>query len=74
MDSAIFVIAADSKSNTYFQTLLTEVGNSNFTGFTTLSKNLTDFFCVATGARNFYQLIGQVGVVIYSVESQVVQK
>jgi len=119
VDSAIFVIAADSKINTYFQTLLTEVGNNNFTGFNALSKNLTDFFCVATGAQHFTysgknmhdahdpalnsrmngkadsgdfdqfvadvvvsahknglsdQLIGQVGKVIYSVESQVVQK
>jgi len=118
VDSAIFVIAVDSKINSYFQTLLTEVGNSNFTGFNALSKNLTDFFCVATGAQHFTysgksmhdahdpatnsringkvgsddfdqfvadvvvaaqknglsnQLIGQVGVVIYSVKSQVVQ-
>jgi len=119
VDSAIFVIAADNSINGYFQTLLTEVGNSNFTGFTALSKNLTDFFCVATGAKNFSysgknmhdahdpatnsrmngkvdsddfnqfvadvviaaqknglsnQLIGQVGVVINSVKSQVVQR
>ncbi|HVU58350.1 MAG TPA: hypothetical protein VHD83_24985 [Puia sp.] len=118
VDSAIFVIAVDSKINKYFQTLLTEVGNSNFTGFNALSKNLTDFFCVATGARHFTysgknmhdahdpatnsrmngkvdsddfdqfvadivvaakknglsdQLIGQVGVVIYSVKGVVVQ-
>jgi len=119
VDSAIFVIAGDSKINPYFHTLLAEVGSSNFTGFTALSKNLTDFFCVATGAKNFNysgknmkdahnpatnsrmngkagsddfdafvadvvkaakknglsdQLIGQVGVVIYSVEGAVVQK
>jgi hypothetical protein len=119
VDSAIFVIAADDKINTYFQTLLAEVGNSDFTGFNMLSKNLTDFFCVATGAKNFGysgknmhdahdpavntrlngkidsgdfdqfvadvvvaakknglsdQLIGRVGVVIYSVEGQVVQR
>jgi len=119
VDSAIFVIAADTNINVYFQTLLTEVGNSNFTGFNALSKNLTDFFCVATGAQHFTysgknmhdahdpatnprmngkaanddfdsfiadvvvaahknglsdQLIGQVGVVINSVRSQVVQK
>ena len=119
VDSAIFVIAADNSINGYFQTLLTEVGNNNFTGFMALSKNLTDFFCVATGAKNFSysvknmhdahdpainsringkvnsddfnqfvadvviaaqknglsnQLIGQVGVVINSVKSQVVQR
>ncbi|MBN9379994.1 MAG: group 1 truncated hemoglobin [Chitinophagaceae bacterium] len=119
VDSAIFVIAADSKINEYFQVLLGEVGSGNLTGFQALSKNLTDFFCVATGAKNFSytgknmhdahdpatnsrmngkaqnsdfdqfivdvviaaqknglsnQLIGQVGVVINSVRSQVVQR
>lgn len=119
VDSAIFVIAADSKINGYFQVLLGEVGSGNLTGFQALSKNLTDFFCVATGAKNFSysgknmhdahdpatnsrmngkaensdfdqfiadvviaaqknglsnQLIGQVGVVINSVRSQVVQR
>ncbi len=53
VDSAIFVIAADNELNGFFTTLLAEVGNNNFTGFTALSKNLTDFFCVATGAKNF---------------------
>src|SRR5882757_6653346 len=53
VDSAIFVIAGDANINVYFQTLLAEVGSNNFTGFTALSKNLTDFFCVATGAKNF---------------------
>ena len=119
VDSAIFVIAGDAEINVYFQTLLAEVGSNNFTGFAALSKSLTDFFCVATGAKNFSytgknmhdahdpatnsrmngkadngdfdafvadvvtaaqknglssQLIGQVGVVINSVRSQVVQK
>lgn len=119
VDSAIFVIAADGKINKYFTTLLGEVGSGNTSGFTALSKNLTDFFCVATGAKNFTysgknmhdahdpatnprmngkadstdfdnfvadvvtaaqknglsnQLIGQVGVVIYSIEGVVVQK
>ncbi|MDO6431207.1 group 1 truncated hemoglobin [Flavitalea sp. BT771] len=119
VDSAIFVIAADPEINGFFQTLLAEVGSNNLTGFTALSKNLTDFFCVATGAKNFTyggknmhdahdpatnsrmngkadsgdfdafvadvvtaakknglsdQLIGQVGVVIYSVKPAVVQK
>lgn len=119
VDSAIFVIAADPEINGFFQTLLAEVGSNNLTGFTVLSKNLTDFFCVATGAQHFTyagknmhdahdpatnprmngkadsgdfdafvadvvtaakknglsdQLIGQVGVVLYSVKPAVVQK
>ena len=119
VDSAIFVIAADPEINGFFQTLLAEVGNNDLTGFTVLSRNLTDFFCVATGAQHFTyagknmhdahdpainsrmngkadsgdfdafvadvvtaakknglsdQLIGQVGVVIYSVKPAVVQK
>jgi len=119
VDSAIFVIAADPEINGFFQTLLAEVGSNDLTGFTVLSRNLTDFFCVATGAQHFTyagknmhdahdpatnprmngkadsgdfdafvadvvsaakknglsdQLIGQVGVVIYSVKPAVVQK
>lgn len=119
VDSAIFVIAADTKINGYFMTLLNEVKANNLSGFQTLEKNLTDFFCVATGAKNFSytgksmvdahnpatnarmngkvnstdfdqftadvviaaqknglsgQLTGQVGVVINSVKSQVVQR
>ena len=53
VDSAIFVIAGDSKINSYFTVLLAEVGSSNFTGFNALSKNLTDFICVGTGAKDF---------------------
>ncbi len=53
IDSTIFVIAGDSKINSYFMVLLAEVGASNFTGFTALSKNLTDFVCVGTGAKDF---------------------
>lgn len=119
VDSAIFVIAADAKINSYFTTLLNEVKANNLSGFQALSKNLTDFFCVATGAKNFSytgknmtdahnpaanarisnkvnstdfdqftadvviaaqknglssQLIGQVGVVINSVKTVVVQR
>jgi hypothetical protein len=119
VDSAIFVIAADPEINGFFQTLLAEVGSNDLTGFTVLSRNLTDFFCVATGAQHFAyagknmhdahdpatnprmngkadsgdfdafvadvvtaakknglsdQLIGQVGVVLYSVKPAVVQK
>lgn len=53
VDSAIFVIAADTSINKYFSVLLSEVAMNNLSGFQELSKNLTDFFCVATGAKNF---------------------
>lgn len=53
VDSAIFVIAADPVLQPYFQTLLTEVGNGNLTGFTALSMGLTNFFAEATGSENF---------------------
>src|SRR5690349_22307675 len=49
VDSTIFVIAADPQLNGFFPVLLAEVGANNMSGFTALSKNLTDFFCVATG-------------------------
>ncbi len=54
VDSTIFVIAADgSLNNKFFSVLLGEVGKGNLSGFTELSMNLTDFFCVATGAKSF---------------------
>ncbi len=53
VDSTIFVIAGDTAINNYFTVLLAEVTGGNTTGFSALSKNLTDFFCVATGAKNF---------------------
>jgi hypothetical protein len=53
VDSAIFVIAADPVLQPYFQSLLTEVGNGNLTGFSALSMSLTNFFAVATGAENY---------------------
>ncbi len=53
VDSAIFIIAADASINKYFTVLLAEVTAGNLSGFSALSKNLTDFFCVATGAKNF---------------------
>ncbi|TDW96852.1 globin family protein [Dinghuibacter silviterrae] len=53
VDSAIFVIAGDDSINPYFMTLLAEVGANNFSGFNALSKNLTDFFCVGTGAKDY---------------------
>ncbi|MEO4007129.1 group 1 truncated hemoglobin [Flavobacterium sp. CAU 1735] len=53
VDSTIFVIAADPQLQPYFSTLLSEVGSGNTTNLAILSKNLTDFFCVGTGAKNF---------------------
>ncbi len=53
VDSTIFVIAGDTAINSYFTVLLSEVGAGNLSGFERLSKNLTDFLCVATGAKNF---------------------
>lgn len=53
VDSTIFVIAADPELQPFFSTLLSEVGSGNTTNLAILSKNLTDFFCVGTGAKNF---------------------
>ncbi len=52
VDSAIFVIAGDAKMAPYFPVLLGEVGAGNLTGFSALSKNFTDFLCLATGSKN----------------------
>lgn len=53
VDSTIFVIAADTELNGFFTVLLAEVTAGNTSGFEALSKNLTDFFCVATGAKDY---------------------
>ena len=53
IDSAIYAIAGDPAINGYFTVLLSEVGAGNLTGFTELQNNLTDFFCVGAGAKNF---------------------
>mgnify|MGYP001628286222 CR=1 FL=1 len=53
VDSTIFVIAADPELNPFFTTLLMEVGNGNLSNLQILSKNLTDFFCVATGSEDY---------------------
>ncbi|MBN8851017.1 MAG: group 1 truncated hemoglobin [Sphingobacteriales bacterium 50-39] len=53
VDSTIFVIAGDTAINGHFTTLLSEVGSGNFSGFQTLSKNLTDFVAVGTGAKDY---------------------
>ncbi len=53
IDSTIFVIAGDSRINGHFTVLLAEVGGGNLTGFEALSKNLTDFVAVGTGAKDY---------------------
>lgn len=53
VDSTIFVIAADPQLNSFFPVLLSEVTSGNMSGFMALEKNLTDFFSMATGAKNF---------------------
>lgn len=53
IDSTIFVIAGDTAINGNFTVLLTEVGKNNLTGFMALSKNLTDFVAVNTGAKDY---------------------
>lgn len=53
VDSAIFVIAADNRINGHFTVLLAEVTSGNTSGYIALTNNLTDFFCVATGAKDF---------------------
>ena len=53
VDSTIYVIAGDNRINGFFTPLLAEVTAGNTTGFFALEKSLTDFFCVALGAKNF---------------------
>lgn len=53
IDSTIFVIAGDTAINDHFTTLLSEVGSGNLSGFQALSKNLTDFVALATGAKDY---------------------
>jgi len=53
VDSSIFVIAADHNINGFFTVLLAEVTGGNTSGFAALSKNLSDFVAVGTGAKNF---------------------
>lgn len=60
VDSSINVIAADTQLQKYFKVLFMELGASNTSGLTALSKNLTDFFCTATGCTNSsYAYVGK---------------
>ena len=52
VDSSIFVLAADPQMAPFFATLLSEVGDGDLSNLNILSKNLTDFFCAASGAKN----------------------
>lgn len=52
VDSSILVIAGDTQMAKYFPVLFAELGASNTSGLTALSKNFTDFMCYATGATN----------------------
>lgn len=52
VDSTIFVIAADSRINSFFQVLLAEVTAGDLSGFQDLSNELTTFFSAATGSKN----------------------
>lgn len=53
VDSTIFVIAGTPDLAVYFAPLLQEVGQGNLSNIAVLSKDLVDFFCVASGAKNF---------------------
>lgn len=53
IDSTIFIIGADPAINMHFTKLLEELGNKDYSGFQELSKNLTDFVAVGTGAKNY---------------------
>lgn len=52
VDSSILVIAADTQMAKYFPVLFAELGKNNTSGLVALSKNFTDFMCVATGSKN----------------------
>jgi hypothetical protein len=53
VDSAVFIIAADTQINKYFTVLIGEVSSGNTSGFQKLSTNLSTFLAVATGAKDY---------------------
>ncbi len=53
IDSTIFVIAGDTAINNHFTVLLAEVTNGDLSGYQRLSKNITDFVAVGTGAKDY---------------------
>ncbi len=52
VDSSILIIAADPQMAKFFPVLFAELGAGNSNGLAALSKNFTDFMCVATGCKN----------------------
>lgn len=57
IDSTIFIIGGDTAINGHFTVLLGELGKGDYSGFQELSKNITDFVAVGTGAKD-YQYTG----------------
>src|SRR5580692_6351988 len=53
VDSAVFIIAADTQINGYFKVLISEVTSGNLSGYQRLSMNLSNFIAVATGAKDY---------------------
>ncbi len=53
IDSTIFIIAADTRINGHFISLLGEIADGNFIGFVNLSDKLSTFVAVATGAQDY---------------------
>jgi hypothetical protein len=53
VDSAIFIIAADTQINGYFKVLIAEVTSGNLSGYQRLSMNISNFIAVAAGAKDY---------------------
>lgn len=53
IDSTIFIIGGDTALNSHFTVLLGELGKKDYSGFQALSKNITDFVAVGTGAKDY---------------------
>jgi hypothetical protein len=53
VDSAVFIIAADTAINEYFKVLIGEVTSGNLSGYQRLSMNFSNFVAVAAGAKDY---------------------
>jgi hypothetical protein len=53
VDSAVFIIAADTEINGYFKVLISEVTSGNLSGYQRLSTNFSNFVAVAAGAKDY---------------------
>ncbi len=53
VDSAVFIVAADTQINGYFKVLLAEVTGGNLSGYQRLSTNFSNFVAVAAGAKDY---------------------